>query len=69
MKDTPMTDLSTSTPSQRAGIRVTPRMPPFQFDADSVPEAWFEGDAGKLVMIGWEACQCEHDADERAKAL
>lgn len=27
------------------------------------------GATRKLVMIGWEACQCEHDADERAKAL
>lgn len=48
-----MTDLRTTTPSQRAGIRVTPRMPPFQFEPASFPEAWFDGDDG--ITAAWNA--------------
>lgn len=52
-EDEPMSAPDTITPSMRVGIHLTPRMPPFQFDSDSLPERWFDGDLA--ITAAWNA--------------
>ena len=44
---------NTITPSMELGIKITPRVPDFKFDKNSIPKLWFSGDTG--ITTAWNA--------------